>query len=149
MSIPIPARVRETALLDALARQLADLGLVRYSPGGVYSSSGLPAVVVGRLPDSPDAAVAINRYLTDERSSDRGNPQHYVQLRWRLPGADPRPVADLADEAASRLHTETPAVWPGGVRLLWCMRHIAAPIELDDTRTRWERADSYRIQLTP
>ncbi|MGB3707600.1 minor capsid protein [Gordonia sp. (in: high G+C Gram-positive bacteria)] len=136
-------------VIDSLSQHLHDLGVATFTPDSVYPSTvTAPAVYVGHLYPSPDTAVSINHYFTDsDIATQRSSPRMRFQLRWRG-DQNPRTVHKLADDAYALLHTLTPGSWPGGVRILWCVRQIVAPIEADETG-RWERADSYEIQLNP
>ncbi|GAA3963069.1 minor capsid protein [Gordonia caeni] len=135
-------------LLDSCARHLDERGVATYSLSGVYSAPTAPAVFFGQLYDQPDRAVAINHYLTvPDPITHLGNPSMRFQLRWRG-DKNPTTVHQLADAAFGVLHTLTPGSWPGGLRFLWVQRLIVAPIE-PDASGRWERCDSYEIQLNP
>ncbi|UQE74193.1 minor capsid protein [Gordonia sp. PP30] len=138
-----------TDVLDALARRLTEAGVAAYSPDGAYPTTpAAPPVFFGQLYPTPDLQVAISHYWTDPNPmTQRGNPTVRVQLRWRG-DKNPTTVHSLADAAYAALHTMTPGLWPGGVRILWCSRQLVAPIE-PDANGRWERADSYEIQCNP
>lgn len=138
-------------LLEALAQHLTDLGLARYAPNGIYVGEGLPAIFFGQLPDKPDTAILLNAY-NDDRSRDQGNPDYYVQLKFRAAGRDPRTVERLGDSvfrALDDLHNErhNGHTW-GDVRILLCHRHIRGPIALEATN-RYTRPDSYTITTNP
>lgn len=138
-----------TKVADSLAQRLHTLGLATYSATGAYTGTlTKPAVFIGRLPDTPDRAVAIAHYNTaPEYETHIGNPLMRFQLCWRA-GLDPRTVQNDADAAMLALHTKTPVIWPGNVHVLSVWRSITAPIDIDDNR-RWMRADSYEIRLNP
>ena len=135
-----------TDLEDALAQHLADLGLARYEPNGVYSATGLPAVFFGAMPDKPDTALVINTY-NDDRSRDDHNPDIYIQIRGRSAGRDPRAVDRLMDGLFDALHDTSHAQW-GDVRVLLCRRTVRAPRD-PDANGRWTRPDSYLITVNP
>lgn len=134
---------------EALARHLHDAGAAIYNPDATYpATTTAPAVFFGQLYDAPGLAVAVNHYYSHpDPMIQQGSPRMRFQLRWRG-DRDPRTVHRIADAAYDVLHTLTPGSWPGGVRTLWCVRQIVAPIEPDENG-RWERADSYEIQLNP
>ena len=145
MSLP---EYRDT-LQTAIAQHLTTAGLARYAATGAYTPTGLPAVLFGKLPDKPDAAILINVYSEDYTRGD-GSPDLYVQLRYRTPGQDPRPVNALAHQVFQLLHfeaDESNQVW-AGVNILNCRRIIAAPVE-QDGNNRYSRPDSYRITVNP
>jgi len=137
------------AVLDGLAQHMHAHGIATYAANGVYPATvTAPAVFFGRLAPGPDLAVAVAHYNTDpDIDTTVNNPKIFVQLRWRG-GKDPRTVQDAADAAFAVLHTDTPGIWPGGIRPLWMYRTITAPLEADDN-DRWMRADSYEIRLNP
>lgn len=143
MTIPVGA------VLDSLARHLHDNSVAVYSPAGTYpTASALPVVWFGQLHDAPDLAVAVNHYLTDPNTfTQQHTPTMRFQLRWRG-DRNPATVHAHADAAYDVLHTLTPGPWPGGLRPTWVQRLIVAPIE-PDTSGRWQRCDSYEIQLNP
>lgn len=134
---------------DAFARWLTDQGVAQYVTSGIYGSSGLPGVVIGPLSDTPGSVIGLTVYDHDTRRSDRGNPDIYIQARFRTPGMDPRPVDDLADQLANILHDKTHITFPGGVRVLHAYRTIRGPVVADDSGQRRERPDSYRLTLNP
>ena len=137
-------------LLEALAQHLTNLGLARYAPNGIYVGEGLPAIFFGQLPDKPDTAILLNAY-NDDRSRDQGNPDYYVQLKFRAAGRDPRTVERLGDSVFraldDRLHERSNTVW-AGVNILSCIRHIPGPIA-PDVNNRYTRPDSYTITTNP
>ncbi|KHJ74658.1 minor capsid protein [Rhodococcus sp. Chr-9] len=135
-----------TTLEDALAQHLADLGLARYEPTGMYGAAGLPAVFFGAMPDTPHDAIVINTY-NDDRSRDDHNPDIYVQIRGRSAGRDPRAVDRLMDGLFDALHDTTRTEW-GSVRVLLCRRVVRAPRD-PDANGRWTRPDSYVITVNP
>lgn len=139
-------------LLEALAQHLTNLGLARWDPNLTnYPAGALPVVFFGQLRDKPDNAIFINVY-NDDRSRDQGNPDYYVQLKFRAAGRDPRTVERLGDSvfrALDDLHNErhNGHTW-GDVRILLCHRHIRGPIALEATN-RYTRPDSYTITTNP
>ncbi len=135
-----------TALEDALAQRLHTLGLVRYEPTGVYSSTGLPAVFFGIMPDAPSDAIVINTY-NDDRSRDDDNPDYYLQIRGRRAGLDPRAIDQLMDAIYRAIHDASHQTW-GSVRVLLCRRVVRAQ-RAPDANGRWTRPDSYRITVNP
>ncbi|WP_067566140.1 minor capsid protein [Nocardia acidivorans] len=133
--------------VDALARYLDSAGLVRYQLVGAYAEGDIPATFFNLLPAKPEAALAITVY--DELfDRDDHNPDVYVQLRWRLPGRDPRSVDRIADDANAILHDKTHLTFPGGVRVLLCRRKVRG-LTTPDSNGRFERADSYVFTLNP
>lgn len=138
------------ALEDALAKHLAALGLARYTPDGIYTATGLPAIFFGKLPDKPDTAILINTY-NEDRGRDQSTPDFYVQLRFRTAGRDKRTTDRLADtvfrELDDLVNDRSNQVW-AGVNILSCHRILRVPAA-QDTTLRYERPDSYRITTNP
>lgn len=139
----------------ALALHLLDVGLVQYTdpehPGAAYIEDPLkPACFLGRMDQSPTSAVAIVGYYED-RSSDRYNPDVYVQLKFRAEGADPLALDDMAARFAGLLdwgeHPD-PEVWPNDLHVLRCRRTSNTPADNTDGRD-YTRYDSYRITTSP
>lgn len=135
-----------TAVEAALAQHLADLGLARYTPTGVYTGTGPPAVFFGAMPDKPDDAIVINTY-NDDRSRDDDNPDYYLQIRGRRAGRDPRAIDQLMDAICREIHDASHQTW-GSVRVLLCRRVVRAP-RAPDANGRWTRPDSYVITVNP
>lgn len=136
-------------ILDALARHLADAGLARYSPDGMYGTGTLPAIFMGTLPDKPDAALLLNIYNDSrDRDPDRANPDIWVQIRARTPGRDPRTTDDLADALFDQLDDATHYVMPGGVHVALSQRVVTTSADPDENG-RYTRPDSYKFHLNP
>lgn len=137
-------------VMVALARMLHDAGLVQYNATGGYTENpNRPAVTFGRLPDKPLTAVCIAVY-NESRADDDGNPDVYVQLRFRA-GGSPLATERLADSVFARLHwsdNHPREIWPGDVVVLLSRRTVRAPLAVDGN-DRYERADSYRIHVNP
>lgn len=128
-------------LLTAFAELLHAEGVgVLRPPGAVYTATET-AIVFGRLPSSPDRAIALAAYGIDQGADDPVNTDGTQGVQLRLRGTvDPRVVDDIADAAFDVLQgRELPAV---GVLLV--TRRINAPLG-SDGNGRWERADSYHL----
>ncbi|NKR32278.1 hypothetical protein GS504_15630 [Rhodococcus hoagii] len=136
-------------ILDALARHIAATGLARYNPDGIYSASTVPAIFVGQMPPTPDAALLLNIYNDSrDRDPDRANPDIWVQLRGRTPGRDPRTTDDLLDALFDVLDNARHYVMPGGVRVAVSQREVTATADPDENG-RYTRPDSYKFHLNP
>lgn len=142
--------IRTSAVLRSLAQHMHDLELGAYGSAEVLRAHPTrPAIILGHLPESPVLAVAINLYGRDpDIDTVTTNPLMRVQLAWRSDTEKMLDAVDLADQASELLHSDTPGVWPGGVRPLWMYRTISAPADRDDN-DRWIKADSYEIRLNP
>ncbi|WP_432679331.1 minor capsid protein [Rhodococcus pyridinivorans] len=135
-----------TAVEAAIAQHLATLGLARYTPNGVYTGTGPPAVFFGAMPDKPDDALVINTY-NDDRSRDDTVPDYYIQIRGRCAGRDPRAVDQLMDSIFDAIHDAERQTW-NGVPILLCRRTVRAPRD-PDANGRWTRPDSYTLTVYP
>ncbi|QNJ56240.1 tail terminator [Gordonia phage Ohgeesy] len=137
-------------LVSSLAQRLDDLEFGFYRPSGPYPTDlDRPAVTLGKLPQNITSAVAINHYLTDpDVFTVEHNPLHLVQLVFREPGPDPRPVLRSERRAFRLLHTLTSGSWPGGVSPLSVTFSHAAPADPDDDGN-WTKAANYHIRLNP
>jgi len=136
-------------ILDSLSRHIAAAGLARYSPDGIYGAGTLPAIVTGKMPDKPDAALLLNIYNDSrERDPDRANPDVWVQIRIRTPGQDPRTTNAVADDLFALLDDATHYTMPGGVRVGVSRREVATTADPDENG-RYTRPDSYKFHLNP
>ncbi|MFD1940533.1 minor capsid protein [Nonomuraea mangrovi] len=129
-----------TNLLTAIAEHLAAQGVgVWHSPPYTAAET---AIVLGRLPTTPDRAIALAAYGVDQFADDPVNTDgtQGVQLRIRGIPLDPRSADDIADNCFDALQGwQAPAAG-----ILLCTRRINAPMGVD-TNQRWERADSYHL----
>lgn len=73
------------ALETSLAQHLHDVGVGHYQPTGVYPPDLMvPAITVGKLPQSIPSAIAITYYLTESNPDlVLTTPLHMVQLMVR------------------------------------------------------------------
>jgi len=108
----------------------------------------LPAIFMGAMPTTPDNAVTVNVYNTSHARTDTGNPDAWVQLRWRAEGSDPRRVADMADRALGLLDDRDHIALNDRVHVRYATRTVRTPLERD-ANSRYERADSYHLSLKP
>jgi hypothetical protein len=107
-----------------------------------------PAIFMGAMPTSPDDAVTVNVYNTSHQRSDTGNPDIWIQFRWRAAGGDPRRVGDMADAAGALLDDQSHFPLNDRVHVRYATRTVRTPIGQDENR-RYERADSYLLSLKP
>ncbi|MEU8035710.1 minor capsid protein [Streptosporangium sp. NPDC049078] len=129
-----------TDLLTAFAEQLHAEGVGTWKPTGTYTS-GETAIVFGRLPTTPDRAIALACYGVDQGADDPVSTDGTQGVQLRLRGTtDPRVVDGIADTAFDVLQGwRLPAAG-----ILLCTRRIQAPMG-SDGNGRWERADSYHL----
>ena len=132
-----------TQVLEALAQHLADNGIAQYSADGIYSGS-LPAVVLGYIPEQPDAVIALNIANESTHRAGKPAPDMWIHIRVRTPGTDPRTterlsqaIYDLIDSAHQSWQTVT---------VRDCHRTVRAPL-IQDTNRRYTRADMYQAHI--
>ncbi|MFE3449624.1 minor capsid protein [Nonomuraea sp. NPDC059194] len=127
-------------LLTAIAEHLHAQGVGVWKPAGGYTSSDI-AITFGRLPTTPDRAIALAAYGVDQFADDPVNTDGTQGVQLRLRGTtDPRVVDDIADRAFDALQGwQQPTAG-----ILLCTRRINAPMGVDGNQ-RWERADSYHL----
>lgn len=140
--------ITDRILLDALGTWMHANGVAVYDADGMYGNPVLPAVFVGAMPDTPHNAVTINVYDSSIARDDRGNPDCWVQFRFRAAGQDPRAVGDMADKLAHMLLDATHVPLTPAVQVRHATRTVRTPAGMDTNR-RYERADSYRLSLKP
>ena len=141
--------ITDRILLDALAQWMHAQGIAVYNTDGFYPAGmSLPAVVFGAMPDTPHNAVTVNVYDTSIARDDTGNPDYWVQFRFRADGNDPRTVGDMADQLAAHLLDHTHVALTPQVEVRHAHRTVRTPVGMDTNR-RYERADSYRLSLKP
>jgi hypothetical protein len=132
-----------TDLLTAIAEHLDAQDVAAWKPAGGYTPSDI-AITFGRLPSTPDRAIALTAYGVDQFAADPVNTDSTqgVQLRMRGIPLDPRSVDDIADQAFDALQGwRHPAAG-----ILLCTRRINAPMGVDGNQ-RFERADSYHLLM--
>lgn len=127
-------------LLVGLAQLLAeDPAIGVWKPDEPYADDEV-GIVLGRLPQSPDAGIALAAYsVTDD-------PVHAdtttgVQIRLRTASEGSGPTDDLADLIYDRLHGRW-AFELNGIRVQWARRTSGAPLGVDQNQRR-ERSDNY------
>ena len=141
--------ITDRILLDALAQWMHTQGIAVYDTDGFYPAGmTLPAVVFGAMPDTPHNAVTLNVYDSSIARDDTGNPDYWVQFRFRADGNDPRTVGDMADRLAQHLLDHTHVALTPQVEVRHAHRTVRTPVGMDSNR-RYERADSYRLSLKP
>ena len=136
-----------TDLLYGLAEHLDAAGAADWRPPpATYSApySG-PAVFFRRLPDSPDAALALSVYVSAPGIGDADTTVG-VQLLWRG-GTDPTSVDGYSDAAWELLHEASGLVLgqPGHrvyTTRIW--RQSTAALSTDPSG-RWLRSDNYYV----
>lgn len=128
----------------ALGQHLADAGIARYEPDGMYPDGGLPVVVFGRMPPTPDGAIVVTTYNEQTQRAGKAAPDVFIQIRCRTAGRDPRTTEQLSD-TIYRLIDRPHQRW-GQVTVRDCNRVVYAPLGADDNG-RYERADSYRLHI--
>lgn len=132
-----------TNLLMHLAEQLHAAGIGRWiepGSGQVYAPTDI-AIVLGKLPSTPDRAIAITPYGVDQDGDDPVNADGTLGIQFRMRGTPN--IAVLNDIAQGVFDTFQGAQFPA-VGVILMTRRIQAPMGVDGN-DRWERADSYRL----
>lgn len=121
-------------LLEGLAQLLAQRELGAWRPDGAAYAPGETAIVVGALPDSPPAAIALAPYgVGDDPSMSESTTG--VQVRSRTATLhDPRPGLALVDGIFDALHGLDGLTLPTGVRVVTCQRQSWTPLGADDNQ---------------
>lgn len=133
-----------TALLDALARYLADLGHGTYDPTGAAMTGPWP-IFPDQLPQEPDECIALFTYRGP--APDPSLPHDETRLQVRVRGtADPRVSRARADLIYGALHGLGPVALHGG---LWAQLVLAiqsGPESIGpDTSERHEHVCNFEI----
>lgn len=127
--------------LRGVAEHLATEGVGKWP--GPYTA-GDTAVVLKRLPATPDRALAITVYDVD-LDVELPNEGLMVQVVSRAPGLVDA-VDDLADAVLAVMHGTHHATW-GDLHVSRCVHISTAPLGADGNG-REERSDNYRIITT-
>jgi hypothetical protein len=130
-------------LLMHLAEQLHNAGVGRWiapGTGQVYAPTDT-AIVLGKLPSTPDKAIAVTPYGVDQDGDDPVNTDGTLGIQFRMRGTPDITVLNAIAGGVFDLFqgAKFPAV---GVLLM--TRRLQAPMG-SDANNRWERADSYRL----
>ncbi|MFF0860899.1 minor capsid protein [Nonomuraea sp. NPDC003560] len=130
-----------TNILTEVAERLAAANAGVWRPSGPPYTAAETAITLGRLPISPDRAIALAAYGVDQFADDPVNTDGTQGVQLRIRGTtDPRVVDDIADACFDALQGwQNPAAG-----ILLCTRRINAPMGVDGNQ-RWERADSYHL----
>ncbi|MFK0062617.1 minor capsid protein [Streptomyces werraensis] len=130
----------ETDLLRGVAELLDTQGVGTYDETGPLPA-GATGIVLGRMPDGPDRALALTTYpVADDDSTDSVTG---VQVRIRA-GVNPLDVLDLSDAVFNVLHARRS--WTArGVRVEISWRNSEAWIG-QDQQGRMERSANYYVR---
>ncbi|AMW11610.1 hypothetical protein A4E84_20195 [Streptomyces qaidamensis] len=131
------AETHDVDLLQGVAELLAAAEVGVYDPSGALPA-GATGIVLGRMPDGPDRAIALNPYpVADDDSTDSVTG---VQARMRA-GTNVLDLVQLANDVFSVLHNRD--TWQArGVRVEISWRNSQAWIG-QDTRGRMELVANY------
>lgn len=123
---------------------LAPGGVGVWRADGAYAD-GEQGIVVGTVPQSPDAVICLIPYpLTDDPTLS--DSVLGLQVRVRGATTDPRPVLDTLDAVFDLLQGHRPVDLAGTARLLIAERQTGTPLG-EDSHGRFEAADSYQLTL--
>lgn len=133
----------ENDLLDGFAQTLEDAAV------GVWRSDGTPylaaetAIVVGGMPQSPVACIALATYGPSDDHPDMAIGVRRVQVRVRA--GSYRAMNDLADACFTALHGLTHRQW-GDVHANEVLRISSSPLGQDGSKN-WERTDNFAVEV--
>lgn len=136
----IPIKIAD--VLKGLCVYLDGAGIGTYRPVGAYEPDET-ALTLKRLPTSPDRAIAVNAYGSDD-SITLPMSVISIQLRFRAAGSR-TDVDDLADAVFPLLHGRHHFLM-GDILVARAYRLNFASIGADDNR-REERVDNYELLL--
>jgi len=128
-------------LMAGAAQLLADAGVARWIPTGVYPSSGLPAVFIRAMPDSPDDAISLATYPVQPAIA----PDDEViglQVRIRADGSCPAATDEFVEQVRQVLHNLRGHL--GTVPITLCAHQSGASLGQDD-RDRWGWSSNFYI----
>lgn len=128
-------------LLSGIAEYLGTQGVGTWRATGVYSA-GETGIVLGLLPQSPDAVISLAGYSVSDDATLSDSVMG-VQVRTRTAGLDPRPTADLADAIFVALQG-LGDVTLGGVRIQMIARQSWTQLGADSSQ-RQQRSDNYYV----
>ncbi|KJK40221.1 hypothetical protein UK15_07665 [Streptomyces variegatus] len=131
------AETHDVDLLQGVADLLAAAEVGVYDPSGPLPV-GATGIVLGRMPDSPDRAIALNPYPVAD--DDSTNSVTGIQARMRA-GTNVLDLVQLAEDVFTVLHNRD--TWQArGVRVEISWRNSQAWIG-QDTRGRMELVANY------
>lgn len=129
---------------EEFAELLAALGLGDYHADGSLGGD----VFLVNMPQSPDAAVAVNRYGGPESDSKLGYDRPSIQVRVRAPAGDVRTAEARAQGIYDALHGMSSRELPGGTWLVLLVGTQGGPIPLgQDNLNRDEWTINFRAEL--
>lgn len=126
-----------------LAQLLNDLGRGTWNPTGVYTATQT-GIYLDAVPEDKDRLITLSAYPVAEPVA--GDSVLGIQLRTRLPGADPRPVRDLDDAIMADLHGRH-GFDLGGVWIADCEWQSAASLGQDASK-RWSWSSNYYLTFS-
>lgn len=96
-------------------------------------------------PSDPDRCLTLYAIgMGDEANEPRGSV--YVQVKARARRGLPLDCDDDLDDVMDRLHGLVGLPLAGGGAIVQCLRHVTAPMGIDDLNRR-ERADHYEVTV--
>ncbi|MEV0115539.1 minor capsid protein [Streptomyces sp. NPDC050844] len=127
--------------LDALARHLAERGLLTYDPTGICGDT-----FIETMPPAPDEAVSLSLYGAGALDARNGWDVRSLQVRVRGT-TDPRLSRRRAEAIYGALHGLARCELPGGIWLVLAAA-VATPAPLGvDQGGRHEHVTNYRLDL--
>lgn len=135
----------QSNLLTGLAVLLDEQGLGTFRGDETAYEPEETAIVLGKLPQTPDRAIALTSYPVED-DDELSDSILGVQVRTRWEGEDLRLVTDLSDEIFDYLHGREGFTLSTGITIVLCERNSGAPLGQDENR-RWEHSDNYYLTL--
>lgn len=122
-----------TDLIAGLAQYLADRGIGFWSEAGYTSDQ--TGIYDSYMPDV-DRGIQLSTYsISDDPSLS--DTVMGIQVICRMPGPDPRPARDLADQVFMNFHGATNLDLASGVHLVSLTRRSAVSLGLENQRWDW------------
>lgn len=136
MTVPtLPPTGLATQLVAGLAEYLAGAGVGVWDPDGVYAADSL-GIYDTVIPEDVDRLITLTAYPVSA-SAFLSDDVIGVQVRTRMPGADPRPVRDLDELIFDRLQGLTNVDLPTGVRVVELLWQSGASLGVENRRWDW------------
>lgn len=130
-----------TIMVESLAQLLHDNNLGEYPPDDGLFTGIAPAIMLKKMPQSPDEVISLNPYGNDDSPN---RPMGTVSVQIRARGTtDPMSCDDILDPIFDLLHGARYLVLvPGQPGFSLVSRKSSVSMGMD-ANGRWERADNY------
>ena len=135
----------QTDVLTGLAVLLDSQSIGKWRGDDSAYQTDETAIVVGKLPQEPDRAIALMPYPVSDHHAISDSVLA-VQIRTRSGGQDLRLVTDLSDEIFDFLHGKENFTLSTGITIVRCERNSGGSLGQDENK-RWEWSDNYYLKL--